>query len=400
MMQAINTSNFIGERLAQAKKARGLTAVALADILGITSASISRYEHSKDNPKSDTLLAIAEKLNFPVSFFFQPIDKSINDRCIKWRSLASTTKFSRERGEARYEWMRNIINYLGFYFEFPRINIPDIALPSDFREYKSSDIDNAANLCREHWGIAQSPIKDLVLLLENNGVIVSRIAFGADKQDAFSEWGVGDFPFIFLGTDKNVCVRSRFDAAHELGHLILHKNVTNDSYKNPTLHKQLEGQANRFAAAFLMPKNEFFKGLWAPTLDAYLSLKSHWKVSIKGMIVHSHRHGILSDTQYQRMMINYVRRWKDGEPLDDELACEKPRLLTRCIESLISSGIKSKDDILRDLNLSQSDLEEMLGLRRGYFLQNESEVIQLQPKLKSINEFMTGNVMQFPKRGT
>ena len=108
-----------------------------------------------------------------------------------------------------------------------------------------------------------------------------------------------------------------------------------------------------------MPKHAFFSELWAPTLDAFTSLKSRWKVSVKGMIVHSHRHGILGDSQYQRMMINYNRKWKNGEPLDDTLPCEKPRLLARCIDGLLDSKIKDKSQILTDLSLSASDIEEL-----------------------------------------
>ena len=49
----LNTLTFEGARLSQARKARGLTAVTLADVAGITSAAISRYEHSKDTPRGE-----------------------------------------------------------------------------------------------------------------------------------------------------------------------------------------------------------------------------------------------------------------------------------------------------------------------------------------------------------
>lgn len=399
-MEKINGANFVGERLTQARKARGLTAISLADLIGVTSGAISKYERSKNAPKSDTLKLLAEKLNFPQSFFFKPFDADINNRCIKWRSLATATKFSRERGEAKYDWIRDITIYFNYYFDLPKTNIPRIDLPKDFREMKSGNIDDAAAQCRELWGIGQTPIGNLVLLLENNGVIVSRIQLGADKQDAFSEWEENDFPYVFLGSDKNVCVRSRFDAAHELGHLILHKGVKQEEYKKPELNKQIEGQANRFAAAFLMPKNEFFKGLWAPTLEAYSALKQRWKVSIKGMIVHSHRHGVLNDNQYQRMMINYSRKYnKDGEPFDDVWPCEKPRLLARCVEALVDSNIKTKDDILNDLSLFANDVEEITGVQRKYFSSKDADVVQLLPKLKeSLQKEGSGKIMQFPKR--
>ncbi len=44
--------------------------------------------------------------------------------------------------------------------------------------------------------------------------------------------------------------RTRFDAAHELGHLVMHVDANPGSI-------DLESEANRFAAAFLLPKETF-----------------------------------------------------------------------------------------------------------------------------------------------
>ena len=393
----LNTLTFEGARLSQARKARGLTAVTLADVAGITSAAISRYEHSKDTPRGEILQVLSEKLNVPVAFFFLPTTKSDEERCIKWRSLSSATKSARERGEVRYDWLKSIVTYFDAYFDLPRLNVPTFNTPTDFRDITYEHIDGAANYCREAWGLGEKKKKNLVLLLENNGVIVSRGFLGTNNQDAFSEWSKDDRPYVFLGADKNVCVRSRFDAAHELGHLILHKGIGNDVYRKPEFNKLIEQQANRFAASFLMPKHAFFSELWAPTLDAFTSLKSRWKVSVKGMIVHSHRHGILGDSQYQRMMINYNRKWKNGEPLDDTLPCEKPRLLARCIDGLLDSKIKDKSQILTDLSLSASDIEELVGIKRGALSDSISEIISIIPKLKEnpiVNQKKDGKIIQ------
>ena len=65
----------------------------------------------------------------------------------------------------------------------------------------------------------------------------------------FSHWQ-GDVPFIFLNTTKTA-ERSRMDAAHELGHLVLHAHTGGGSTKPH------EDEAQAFAAAFLMPKAPF-----------------------------------------------------------------------------------------------------------------------------------------------
>ena len=44
----------------------------------------------------------------------------------------------------------------------------------------------------------------------------------------------------------------RRDAAHELGHIVLHAKVPQDTLTKPEQFKKIEKQAHRFAAAFLI----------------------------------------------------------------------------------------------------------------------------------------------------
>jgi Zn-dependent peptidase ImmA (M78 family) len=352
-------------------------------LLGVSAATISQYEHGKQAPRPDIVERLADKLNVPPAFFVHQYKLVDGERATKWRSNTTATKFARERAEVRLEWLREIVEYFSAYLDFPRLNIPSINVPSDFRELTHAEIDAAAEVCRSHWGLGTGPAPDMVLLMESNGVIVARRNLDAEGLDAFSEWMPGEVPYVFLGNDINVGVRSRFDAAHEIGHLILHRAVSKKQFGKPEDFKTLERQAHRFAAAFLLPKEQFFRELWAPTLEAFASLKPRWKTSIKGMIVHSHRHGLLSDTQYQRAMINYNRRWKAGEPGDDAIPLEQPRFLGRCYEMLTSQGIRTKDQILADLPYSKRDLEELLGLPRGHLSGEDGQVIPMpRPTVK------------------
>ena len=395
------TPGFVAARLSQARRARGLTAVSLAELVEVTSTTISQYEHGKQAPRPEMIERLARTLNVPPSFFVLPFKPVEGERATKWRSNSTATKFARERAEIRLEWLRESVEYLQEYLDFPRVNIPLIDVPKDFRELTHAQIDAAAEACRAHWDLGTGPAPDLVLLMESNGIIVSRRNLDAEGLDAFSEWMPGDLPYVFLGNDIKVGVRSRFDAAHELGHLVLHRFVSKKQFGKPEDFKTLERQAHRFAAAFLLPKDQFFRELWAPTLEAFASLKPRWKTSIKGMIVHSHRHGLLSDTQYQRAMINYNRRWKSGEPGDEAIPVEQPRFLARCYEMLVSEGIRTKDQILADLPYAKQDLQELWGLPRGYFSGEDAQVISLpRPTVKRETTSISGNIvsLNFSKR--
>lgn len=374
-----NTPGFVGERLTQARRALGLNGIGLAGLLGVSATTVSQYEKNKQSPRPEVMDKICDKLNLSRSFFLRPIADR-GPRKILYRSLNAATKSARDRAEVRFEWAREIAEYLGEKFDFPKLNLPKIDLPGDFRSFTSEMIEDAAMACRQLWNFDVRPIPDVVLALESNGIIVIRGDLGAETLDAFSEYLPNDHAYIFLGSDKGLCARSRFDAAHELGHLILHRNVNPKEFGQPKDFKILESQAHRFAASFLLPASSFVKSLWAPTLDAFRVQKETWNVSIKGMIVRTRQLRLLNDQQYQRMMINYGRRFREGEP-GDEKELEQPRLLSRCFEVLVAERIRTKAQLLSELALPPNDIEELAGLPRGFFSGFLGEIIQL-PVLK------------------
>ena len=64
--------------------------------------------------------------------------------------------------------------------------------------------------------------------------------------------------------EKQIFARQQFSIAHELGHLLLHKmNRVDTQYNGDTYYRkngsssQIEWEANEFAAALLMPREEF-----------------------------------------------------------------------------------------------------------------------------------------------
>ncbi|MEX2299482.1 MAG: ImmA/IrrE family metallo-endopeptidase [Bryobacterales bacterium] len=301
---------------------------------------------------------------------------------IAYRSMSSATKTARARAEARFFWLKEIAIYLAEYLDFPRVNLPTFEVPNDPLHITMGLVEQIAQETREYWNLGDGPIADCVLLLENNGAVVSRGDLSAETLDAFSQWPADDpHPYVFLGADKNSAVRSRFDSLHELGHLILHRNVDPRVFRNKTVHRLIENQCHRYASSFLLPASSFTNELWSPTLNAFLTLKPRWKAAIACMIKRSEELGILDDEMARRMWINLNRRgWRKEEPLDDRLPVERPRLLSRSIVMLVESGIKTKEQILADLALPAHDLESLTGLPNGYF---GSDAEMGMPKLKA-----------------
>jgi Zn-dependent peptidase ImmA (M78 family) len=232
-------------------------------------------------------------------------------------------------------------------------------------------------------------------------MVVSRGNLEAEKLDAFSHQSKYDGTrYVFLTADKNNAIRSRTDAAHELGHLILHSNVQEKHIAHPATYKLLEAQAFRFGGAFLLPSHSFINELWSPSLDAFHSLKTRWRVSIGVMIMRCADLELTDEAQTDRLWANYNRRgWRKDEPLDSSFIPEQPRLLKRCFDLLIESGVKTRVQILLDLPFSAKDITSLAGLPEGYFDEDFGE-LKLFPALKpkSSNEGESGNVIPFSRK--
>ena len=128
-----------------------------------------------------------------------------------------------------------------------------------------TDPETAAEIVRQEWGLGTKPIPNLLHLMEAKGVRVFSLAQECREVDAFSLWRKQ--PFVFLNTQKSA-EHSRFDAAHELGHLVMHWH-----HELPQ-GKQVEREANDFAGALLMPASGILANVPRnPTLPQLLRLK-------------------------------------------------------------------------------------------------------------------------------
>jgi Zn-dependent peptidase ImmA (M78 family)/transcriptional regulator with XRE-family HTH domain len=377
------TPGFVGARLKEAREARGLTAAALADILGVSRQAVSQYENEQQSPRPEIMAKVEQVLNLPQTFFYRPVpERKPETRRIFYRSMNSATKLARVRVERRYEWLTEIAAYLREYINFPPVRYPHFDVPHDPRQLSWEDVEDFAARTREFWGLGDGPISNVVWLLENKGAVVARGMIEADELDAFSEWhewqAKTGTPYVFLGADKESGPRSRFDAAHELGHLVMHRDIDPKYISNRTTFKVIEEQAHRFAGAFLLPALAFSNDFSVANLDAFMALKPKWKVSVALMVHRSEDLDLASKEQVQRLWINRTRRgWRQKEPLDDQLLIEKPRLLKRALTMIVEEGIQSLDDIRGALPYSAGDIVELANLP-PHFLEEDVAPISLK----------------------
>jgi len=362
---SIIAQGFVGARLTEARKARGISATDLADMVGVSVQSISKYENDRQSPKLDVVHNLAATLKFPHDYFLRPAPER-DERPIFWRARLSAPPLARDRAEVRLEWMKELVDYLASFFELPALNIPTIEFSEE--SFGSFDfVERVAKEIREFWDIRPGPMPDTVELLENNGILVSRIHVRADKLDAFSQWSDRfGIPFVVLSRDKASACRQRFDVLHELVHIVCHANIPQRRLNDRAFYKAVEKQADQIASAMLLPEADFTGELYAPSLDGFLTLKERWGASVGAMIMRSKQLDLIDDDDARRLWINYNRRgWRTGEPLDGKLEVEEPQLIRRSFEMLMEEGVQSASQILKALPLPVADLEELADLEPG-----------------------------------
>ena len=354
---------FNGERLTQAREARGFTQAALASQLKVTRAAVSQYESRQRTPSSEILIRLSHALGMPTHFFVQKDSFEIKN-AVFFRSMASATKAIRTQAKRRYEWLACVVNYLRMYIDFPGVEIPTFDVPDNPKRLSFSDIEHIAESTRSKMGLGFGPISNVTWLLENRGAIIGQLDLHSKTLDAFSNW-CDETPFLILNKKKGSAVRWRYDLAHELGHMILHRQVNEHKLADQAMFKLIEDQAHYFAGAFLLPESTFGATIpYSVTLDTLLAIKAKWRVSLAAMIMRLKNLELISDKKGQRLFVSISRRkWRTHEPLDDELEFEEPHLLRRAIELLVEENVLRLRDIEASLGIPKEEIENLIGYR-------------------------------------
>jgi Zn-dependent peptidase ImmA (M78 family)/transcriptional regulator with XRE-family HTH domain len=398
------TTGFHGERLVEAREARQLTGVALSALIGVARSTVSQYEKNVQTPRPEVMQRVVSATNLPIEFFLREPTEP-RSGVFNYRSMSAATKSARLSAERRHEWFRDTTDWLQEMVTFPKINVPDLNPPPDPKIINSELIERAAIAARRFWSLGDGPILNVTWFLENRGILISLSDFGSEELDAFSESGNKAFePFVSLGEDKRLAARSNFTASHELGHLLIHRNVPENVAMRSVEHKLMEQQADHFAGCFLLPATTFASRVRHPSLDLFRTLKAQWRVSIGAMMMRTRSLGLIDEEQHRRIWIAYSKRgWRTGEPMDDELGQIRPRVVKNAFELLLNERIVSKQHIRASLPYAPSDIEDLCGLGRGFLsdddTSNEGGNLVRLPSVRAGTARATpGDVVQFDRK--
>lgn len=369
-------SGFQGARLIQAREGRAMTQTMLASLIGRSSGAISRWEKGEQFPEPEALESLERQLVIPASWFLRPM-MAYGDRPYFFRSKVAITRSARNIAKTRLEYLCETSQVFQEWVEWPTVNVPSINA-KDHLTIRDEDIESIANDLRKHWKLGTGPISDVILAMENAGIVVSGDELGYTNMDGVSKWfDCDDRPYVFLARDKANSARHRFDAAHELGHLMLHRDLSDVEFNSR--HTELERQANLFASAFLLPAETFAAEVAMPSLETFLAMKPRWKASVGAMVFRSKQLGIISEEYGTRLWKNYsARGWRRGEPGDEKIVFEETRLMSRAIKMLLEEGGFDQARIVSEVGLFPADIERLCGLPENYLRTSENKVVPLR----------------------
>lgn len=317
---------FSPRRLRLARESRALTQTELARRAGLTPAAISQFEKAQARPTEARLAVLANVLEFPVAFFAtgsspssRPDDDLDNlDGFGHFRSLRSITATQRRAALTTTHLVRDVVSVLSDAVQLPVLLLPRIPLDPEADAVEAEEI---AATVRSIWSLPAGPVADQLRSLERHGIVAARHSIDAATVHAFSA-PFPERPVVILGRDGKRD-RDRHSAAHELGHLVMHTAGQHLAAKN------IEAQAHRFAAAFLMPESDIIDEL-SPRADwaALQALKQRWGTSMASLLRRSWTLGVMSENTYQQAMkVMGSRGWRLQEP-GDAGSAESPSLLT------------------------------------------------------------------------
>jgi Zn-dependent peptidase ImmA (M78 family) len=309
----------------------------------ISTRSLTAYESGAQSIPAATLERLADTLNFPVEFFSRPdLDEPSID-AVSFRAVSKLTARQREIALGTAALALELAEWEHQRFVLPEPNIPRLA---------NDDPEAAAEAVRVEWGLGEQPIGNVIHLLEAHGVRVFSLLENSYELDAFSFWHDG-IPYVFLNTVSKSAERSRMDAAHELGHLVMHRGHSIPHGPDS------EREAQLFGSSLLMPRRSVLA--MAPRrarLADLVAAKAYWSVAVVNLIHRMHIVEMLSDWHYRTLCGEASSRgYRTDEP--NPIVRETSQVLRKVFETVRIEGM-TYSDVAAELGIYVHDLNRLV----------------------------------------
>jgi Zn-dependent peptidase ImmA (M78 family)/transcriptional regulator with XRE-family HTH domain len=334
-----------------ARQRKGFSQGEAAQHLAVPQVSLSRYEHSALIPGDDFIARAASVYDMPISFFRQP-DQAFGAPVSvhpMWRKKHDVTMREMDRIVAemniRVMHLRRMLEAVEYT---PQSNIPRLD-PEDY----GGDIERLASIVRSHWLLPSGPIDNLTAAIERAGAIVVLSSLSGASVSGVTVSVPGLLPLIILN-EEQPADRLRYTLSHELGHLVIHKFPT----------PNMEQEANSFASALLMPKNDVTIALRSKlSLPRLAALKKEWRVSMQALLYRAQSLGLIEKEQASWLWRKFAMdRMRLREPPETDFPTEQPAVIGRMVRLHLDTFGYSTADFANLLHVHEKHLGEFYDL--------------------------------------
>jgi Zn-dependent peptidase ImmA (M78 family)/DNA-binding XRE family transcriptional regulator len=264
-----------------------MTQEAVAQAAGLSRGAYRNLETGLTEPRASTLMALAKALRVPPGDLLRPAPAPPKARFRSQRRLKDRPRILHDVGRELEDYgsLERLVDEERPYL-FARFQVPE----------GEDRAQRAAQLVRNELELADEPIFDISGLLEDKvGIKVLWLEIASEGFFGLSVAADGSGPAIVVNSWDRISVeRQIFTAAHELGHLLLHRDEFNPDETAEDV--AAEREADMFAAYLLMPEPRFGKE-WQEVVglslfDAVMKVKRIFRVSYRTVLHRLEERGI------------------------------------------------------------------------------------------------------------
>ena len=340
------------EMLILAREAEGYSVRAFAEEIGVNHSTLSRYESGLIPVPDAFVELVSQKLNRPVSYFHR-----------SGKRYDASGNFHRKRANMSAKHLKKMhakINEIRLQaaalLEWADVDTDSAFFRLDQRDFGGPE--GVARELRRLWQLPSGPVNNVIDVIEGGGGVVFTCDFETTGIDGVSQWPLDDesMPPVFFINSKKPGDRFRFTLSHEIAHVVMHHLPSPD----------IEGDADRFAAEFLMPEADIIEELEDMTIEKAADLKSRWRTSMAALIRRARDLGVLSQSRYTNLMKRMSSLgYRKCEPVP--LPCEEPALFDAILKVSRQDLGKSDHEMCEILSVTPSTLGHRFGYGQSGF---------------------------------
>lgn len=295
----------IGENIKRIRLAIGISQKEIIDACELSKQGYINIEKGESVPSINTLTVIAKALGVKIDDLLrEPLKlKSLRYRVMKVSDEKDKSKMMQDEIKLanwleNYKFLENQLNdYRPYLFDSIVSSCPKVAAAEARKLLNLGD---------------REAINDIISLLEFAGVKIYLYSSALKQSFGMSVSAADGAYVVAVNTKDSIPIeRQIFTAAHELGHLILHKNsyYAGEFIENDNEEKE----ANAFASHFLMPDDLFNYKLeetqgkhW---VDRIIHTKIFFKVSYKTVLYRLIESGKANQDIYMKFNIDFKKKY-------------------------------------------------------------------------------------------